>query len=264
MTTGPTQRPTDATLSVTKAARLLGVHPNTIRAWSDQGRLRCYRINPRGDRRYRLGDLQRFLGAAAAAGAGGIAPGRGGRPRRGGRAALPPALTMPGPSRTNHEWTTRGSAPGRTALAATLGPQATSLDRQRHVLDMQVLAELDQLASSGHDLDLTLGRAVHLIRAAYGHAAVAVLEWRDTTLDTRAAEGSALAHGATRPAAAGVGGRALDENRAILSERGRGAARPDGPILPESRSEIVAPIPGDRRAWGVLVLASEMAGALTE
>jgi excisionase family DNA binding protein len=49
--TALTQRPPDATLSVTKAARLLGVHPNTIRAWSDQGRLRYYRINPRGDRR---------------------------------------------------------------------------------------------------------------------------------------------------------------------------------------------------------------------
>ena len=57
-------RPIDATLSVTKAARLLGVHPNTIRAWSDAGRLRYYRINPRGDRRYRIGDLQRFLAAA--------------------------------------------------------------------------------------------------------------------------------------------------------------------------------------------------------
>ena len=57
-------RPSDATLTVTKAARLLGVHPNTIRAWSDRGRLRFYRINQRGDRRYRLGDLQRFLAAA--------------------------------------------------------------------------------------------------------------------------------------------------------------------------------------------------------
>src|SRR5437868_8950748 len=43
---------------------MLGVHPNTVRAWSDAGRLRYYRINPRGDRRYRLGDLQRFLAAA--------------------------------------------------------------------------------------------------------------------------------------------------------------------------------------------------------
>src|SRR5438876_11400050 len=57
-------RPTDATLSVTKAARLLGVHPNTIRTWSDAGRLRYFRINARGDRRYRLGDLQRFLASA--------------------------------------------------------------------------------------------------------------------------------------------------------------------------------------------------------
>src|SRR5262245_40066818 len=64
MTTNLPPRPVDATLSVTKAARLLGVHPNTVRAWSDAGRLRYYRINPRGDRRYRLGDLQRFMAAA--------------------------------------------------------------------------------------------------------------------------------------------------------------------------------------------------------
>src|SRR5204862_3936829 len=67
-------RPPDATLSVTKAARLLGVHPNTIRAWSDAGRLRYYRINPRGDRRYRLGDLQRFLAAAETGAIDGVPP----------------------------------------------------------------------------------------------------------------------------------------------------------------------------------------------
>ncbi|MEA2538301.1 MAG: hypothetical protein QOF11_2535, partial [Chloroflexota bacterium] len=86
------ERPTDATLSVTKAARLLGVHPNTIRAWSDQGRLRYYRINPRGDRRYRLGDLERFLddaegtpiGPLRVVDGGGPVPGR----RRGGRARV--------------------------------------------------------------------------------------------------------------------------------------------------------------------------------
>jgi diguanylate cyclase (GGDEF)-like protein/excisionase family DNA binding protein len=254
----------DATLSVTKAARLLGVHPNTIRAWSDQGRLRYYRINPRGDRRYRLGDLQRFLGAAAAAGTGSSPSGRGGRPGRGAGLGQPPALTVVAGSRANREWAARRGAPGRTALAATLGPQEESLDRRRHALDMQVIAELAQLASSGRDLDLTLGRAVHLIRTAYGHAAVAVLHWHDTTLETRAVEGSALGHGATRPAAAGLAGRALDENRAVLAERSRGQARPDGPILLESRCEIVAPIPGERRAWGILVLASASPGGLTE
>src|SRR3954451_13498809 len=61
-------RPLDATLTVTRAAEVLGVHANTVRAWSDAGRLRYYRINPRGDRRYRLGDLHRFLAASDASG----------------------------------------------------------------------------------------------------------------------------------------------------------------------------------------------------
>ena len=104
------ERPTDATLSVTKAARLLGVHPNTIRAWSDQGRLRYYRINPRGDRRYRLGDLERFLDDAEGRPIGplrivetsGSTPARkpGGRARMsaGQRAGLPSRLEVVGRS----------------------------------------------------------------------------------------------------------------------------------------------------------------------
>ena len=50
-------------LTVTGAARYLGVHPNTIRAWTEQGRLRCVRINARGDRRFMTSDLQSFLAA---------------------------------------------------------------------------------------------------------------------------------------------------------------------------------------------------------
>src|SRR5688572_29225958 len=48
-------------LSVAQAAALLGVHPNTIRAWTDAGRLTAYRINSRGDRRFRRGDVIRLL-----------------------------------------------------------------------------------------------------------------------------------------------------------------------------------------------------------
>jgi diguanylate cyclase (GGDEF)-like protein/excisionase family DNA binding protein len=55
-----------ATLSVTAAARRLGVHPNTIRTWTEMGRLPCLRINARGDRRYRLADLDAFLSGAGA------------------------------------------------------------------------------------------------------------------------------------------------------------------------------------------------------
>jgi diguanylate cyclase (GGDEF)-like protein len=52
---------------VTAAARRLGVHVNTVRAWTDQGRLSCLRINDRGDRRYLPDEIDRFLGAAAGA-----------------------------------------------------------------------------------------------------------------------------------------------------------------------------------------------------
>ena len=42
------------------------MHANTVRAWTDQGRLRCLRINSRGDRRYSMADLTRFLADAGA------------------------------------------------------------------------------------------------------------------------------------------------------------------------------------------------------
>ena len=51
-------------LTVAGAARLLGVHANTVRAWTDQGRLPCLRINSRGDRRYPAAELRRFLSEA--------------------------------------------------------------------------------------------------------------------------------------------------------------------------------------------------------
>jgi diguanylate cyclase (GGDEF)-like protein/excisionase family DNA binding protein len=51
----------DPLISVAQAAALLGVHPNTIRAWAEGGRLTAYRINARGDRRFRRGDVERLL-----------------------------------------------------------------------------------------------------------------------------------------------------------------------------------------------------------
>jgi diguanylate cyclase (GGDEF)-like protein/excisionase family DNA binding protein len=50
-----------ALLTVAQAATLLGVHPNTLRAWTDAGRLTAFRINSRGDRRFRRADVERLL-----------------------------------------------------------------------------------------------------------------------------------------------------------------------------------------------------------
>ena len=49
-------------LTIGQAAELLGVHPLTVRNWSEKGTIPCLRT-PGGHRRYRIGDLQRVLAA---------------------------------------------------------------------------------------------------------------------------------------------------------------------------------------------------------
>jgi len=45
---------------------MLGVHPNTVRVWTEQGVLKCLRISRRGDRRFRRSDLVHFMKSAQA------------------------------------------------------------------------------------------------------------------------------------------------------------------------------------------------------
>ena len=52
---------TDNMLTVSETARLLHVHPNTLRRWSDKGIIKSYCITPRGDRRFISRDIDRFL-----------------------------------------------------------------------------------------------------------------------------------------------------------------------------------------------------------
>jgi excisionase family DNA binding protein len=48
-------------LRVSEVAMLLHVHINTVRRWSECGRIPAYRINPRGDRRFKREDVTRFM-----------------------------------------------------------------------------------------------------------------------------------------------------------------------------------------------------------
>ena len=48
-------------LAVREVARLLHIHSNTVRRWSDRGIIRAYHITPRGDRRFRREDIAAFL-----------------------------------------------------------------------------------------------------------------------------------------------------------------------------------------------------------
>jgi excisionase family DNA binding protein len=48
-------------LTVSDVARLLSVHINTVRRWSNQGIIKAYYVGSRGDRRFRREDITRFL-----------------------------------------------------------------------------------------------------------------------------------------------------------------------------------------------------------
>ena len=48
-------------LTVQEVARLLHIHPNTLRRWSNRGLIKAYRITPRGDRRFRREEIIDFL-----------------------------------------------------------------------------------------------------------------------------------------------------------------------------------------------------------
>jgi diguanylate cyclase (GGDEF)-like protein/excisionase family DNA binding protein len=247
-------RPTDATLSVTKAARLLGVHPNTIRTWSDAGRLRYFRINSRGDRRYRLGDLQRFLASAA------------------------PAATAGGPAAHGAAGSARRFGPSTASevLAAAARARTDDLDplaAERHRLDLSVTIGLARLASHPDDGVDPFDAAVGLIRGTYGHRHVSIWELHADRLSPSVV---AVAPDAVEPRLTdlprtfGILGAALGVSR----EPSGGGQPEDGvllvnvldtamlPVVPDGRPELAIAIPGPDGPWGVLLIAGEAAGSL--
>jgi len=236
-------RPIDATLSVTKAARLLGVHPNTVRSWSDAGRLRFYRINPRGDRRYRLGDLQRFLHLAEH---GAVDPPRG---------TLAVPRRSPGSLRT---------APVR----ADPGPLIDTPETERHRRDLALLDAIAREPFGQTTLEEDLDRFATYVRDAGDRALVVIWERRDDRLvpaAVAAPPGMARPRILEVPKGHGVLGQAL-ESRAnrrgrALHDRPGALAIQAGPgdritatLLPGHHEELAAAIPGRGAPWGALLV----------
>ncbi len=54
-------RAKNSLLTTTDVARMLNLHINTVRRWSNQGILKPYRIGPRCDRRFKREDILAFL-----------------------------------------------------------------------------------------------------------------------------------------------------------------------------------------------------------
>ena len=246
-------RPIDATLTVTKAARLLGVHPNTVRAWSDAGRLRYYRINQRGDRRYRMGDLQRFLSAAE------IGP----------LDLTSPSPILPPGGRRSSLAAAAFAAGGahHRAAAATARHADAQRGPDRYAQDLLLIDHVTRLAGEATDLDADLGRALALIRDAYDHRLVALWELRDDRLVPRAvadADPTRPERLVERPKTFGVLGEALGAAAAGDEVATAFANREDGPlpILPGGRPELAAAIVGPDGPWGVLHVVAETPSSL--
>lgn len=48
-------------LRIKEAAELLGVNPQTLRRWDNEGHLKAVRIGKRKDRRYKAEDIQKIV-----------------------------------------------------------------------------------------------------------------------------------------------------------------------------------------------------------
>ncbi|MCB9813199.1 MAG: helix-turn-helix domain-containing protein [Pseudomonadales bacterium] len=48
-------------LRIKEAAKLLGVSPATLRKWDNEGKLKAVVINERGDRRFKLSEINKFI-----------------------------------------------------------------------------------------------------------------------------------------------------------------------------------------------------------
>ncbi len=250
----PTQlhpRPTDATLTVMKAAHVLGVHSNTVRAWSDAGRLRYYRINPRGDRRYRLSDLQHFL-AGAAHGPGSdpaardaVGHHRAGRQRHG---RPDPALRAIVP--VDDAAGIAGPAPVRPAIVVQ------QLDGGATRAGLEVITALARIAASviGQTLDpdALLGSATRAIREGTGLRQVSAWRLEGERLIPAGVSGPPAARLAPLPRATGLLGAALSAGSTVADDRDRPATSISG----LAGQELATPIPGSAGPWGVLLVVT--------
>jgi excisionase family DNA binding protein len=51
-------------MSISGAAAILGLHPNTIRRWADEGLIPCFRLGPRQDRRFEQQSVMEIMNKA--------------------------------------------------------------------------------------------------------------------------------------------------------------------------------------------------------
>ena len=51
----------DKLIRIKEAAEMFGIHPETLRRWSKKGKINAVVINDRGDRRFKLSEISKFI-----------------------------------------------------------------------------------------------------------------------------------------------------------------------------------------------------------
>ncbi|HYN68798.1 MAG TPA: GAF domain-containing protein [Candidatus Eisenbacteria bacterium] len=245
---------------MTRAGEVLGVHPNTVRAWSEAGRLRFYRINPRGDRRYRMSDLRRFLASTLA-----VEIDRGGqalkplRPRRHGDATGNGRPRIE--SRRNSTLSIKGaSSSNGAASSATAAGAAASAEPA-----LALLADLAGIVAAvvrptTTDAGLALGGAAHAIRKAGRFVSASAWQLHGDRLTPVAASGVGEEDLVELPRSYGILGLALDVAPDV--------ADPDPVagvlVAAHGGRESACAIPGPGGPWGVLLIVHDPPVPLSE
>ena len=153
------------------------MHANTIRTWSDSGRLASFRINERGDRRFLVSTIRAFMGSPGS----GLVVGDGLATAQDGIAAI--------------------------ARRASL----------RRDTELAILGQVARLTSHGRGLDDALAAIADLLRVAFGYRIVGFFEIKGSTVVARAIAGADPASFPERPVGAGLVGRAISTRHVVFA-----------------------------------------------
>ena len=139
-------------------------------------------------------------------------------------------------------------------------------------MQLQMAAEVARDATTAHDLDDLLNRAVNLVRDRFGfyHAGIFLVDERGEYAVLRAATGEAgramLEHGhKLRVGEVGIVGYVTGTGQPrIALDVGADAVHFKNPFLPETRSELALPFKVEERVIGALDVQSRRAAAFDE
>ncbi len=235
------------------------MHANTVRAWTDQGRLDCIRINDRGDRRYRDRDLYAFLEDA----------GLQSTPALPFQSRLRPApalrlLSMPlsgvanGGVAVTAPSTRTPPAGGGPAdvidLARSLPPPAAMSDPVTDAGTLAIVAALAAAHERSGDLDATVRSALRMLRDLGRFAMLAVGRWDEGRLVPHLIEGSYRARAWWKVVDPGLARICCVEQRPLAASVSGVAELPRRQVVPvEPAVQVFAPIGGGAQPWGVLI-----------